>query len=612
MTENEIRQEGRFEELSHLVNGITYDQQYAMDGIGLRQSLNNLIVLYRGICGKDDDLNQILDLGSEYADMRVDRDYSYEAELQLVRLILKSLSEYEDILVRQAESLEKRINEFHEETAGAVLSYEQKRTEKKYIGMQDLIKNRRIAITVIQIDFLNMLPGFLEVPGFTSEYSNDSAITDKPVFLHCPNLYDITPDVFAQNSALVGLGNIARLYVDYVLGMIRDTGDGVVCVKLWKKENGELSPVLVRLDKAAEYEKWMVDKGFQYFWIGLVLDAFKSAGIEPSKSAAGFTEQCLGPVALAQNKSSELAEAAESEEKAEALFKNLQEWILQGYPVYAYTRDDPEKPYIVLGFYNNNNTLLIRVRDPKYVYNLEIENDMGIFDYELNDFISSFGFLEINSSEEMKNFRHVRTIGYDIVEEEDISDYLDSTITDEMAKKYQRCAFELYASLLSTSSAYDDNSPEYESFLEETKQILAIISTFVNVEDEVILPIFNQLNDIVGKYKEFLAAEPANVRMRRLVICDCAEELFKLFAEGGFYRLNPRQFFEKCLADKIAGELIKRKQKGFNESMLDFMASCMLEERGFKNIVSKLNIIQMYNPGPKLLEDATNEYLKSM
>ena len=611
MTEKELRQEGRFEELSHLVNGVTYDKRYAMDGIGLRKSLKNLIVLYRGICGKDDNLNDILDLGAEYAEMRVDRNYSYETELEYVQNIMRALAAYEDILVAQAGSLEKKINDFHEETAGSVLSFEQKRIEKKYVGMQDLIRNRRIAITVIQMDFLNLLPGFLEVPGVVREYKNDSSVTDKPVFLHCPHMYDITPEVFSIHSAFAGLGNVARLYVDYILGMIRDTGDGSVCVRLWKKENGEFSPVYISLDKAAEYEKWMVERNLGFFWVGLVLDAFESAGIEPSKSAAGFTEQCLGPVALCLDKSSSLAEAAGSEEKADALFKDMVDWIICGYPVYAYTAEDPGKPYIVLGVYYRDKTPVIRVRDPEYVYSLDIAEDLGIFDYELEDFVSRFSGLEFNSSEEMKNFRHVRTIGYDIIDQYDISDYLENTITDEMAKRYQRCAFELYASLLSTSSSYDDNSPEYESFLEEVKQLLAIISTFVNVEDETILPVFNRLHDIIGQYRSFLANEPANVRMRRLVICDCADELLNLFSEGGFYRKDPRQYFEKCFADKIAGELVKRKKKGFNESMLDFMASCMLEEKPFRNIVSKLNIVQLFNPGPKLVSDAAEEYCKN-
>ena len=288
-----------FEENEDIVYSLSenYSTSY-IQGQYYKEMLKEYITVYRGICGKGEDISKLFDLLSQYASMNIsDPDYTYVDEADNLRDAFYGTTEYNKILDKVNEELSRMIDGWLASVNPKAVNPQQRQQELKLIGQAEQILNRR-SFVYDSILILNaMLQGLLEEGYPEEERIPDSSygFVNLPMMTHIPFTDDLDETELMYNPLMQVLYNMVAVNSYIPIDMCHDYDNGNVCVRLWRREEDDFIPVYTSVVKSEVYMNKIGYANQKTIWPGIIEAAFENVGLPDSKEE--MVEAILGPAA---------------------------------------------------------------------------------------------------------------------------------------------------------------------------------------------------------------------------------------------------------------------------------------------------------------------------
>lgn len=275
------------------------------DGRVFRRVLLNLGKLTEYTCGNDIALKLVLKAINDYCNYNINADYSFDKENKLIMALFDSFDDYMKKWENETADIDKATQMRFDRNYTEDDTMNTDKTGMKLIAIKDLEYNSKGYVLKLNYCFDYFLTGTGEAPDETKDTicygtgSRNTAYTDEilemPCFSHLPIPEDITDAIVEKLKGFEGFRKICIRDYRKILSMLHDNDDGTVWVKIYKDENGTLSPIYVKLFKSYVYMKWVLYHRHENIWTGFIKEAFDEAGIDyTGLSNNEFARLCFG------------------------------------------------------------------------------------------------------------------------------------------------------------------------------------------------------------------------------------------------------------------------------------------------------------------------------
>ena len=249
----------KFAEYEYVWQGDGWNPMY------FREIIAQYLNLYKGIGGIDPKSAELLSLLKQYSEFKIDEDYSYTAESDLVSDIMNELDAYFLVAKKQRMETAKGMD-----------------TSLKSRLLFEITQNQYEILSNLKILFYALCTGTLlqeECPN-PDDLDSDAAFNkiDTPLFVHSTMPYDIAGSVLANNGFFRALANITLIKPGYIGSAVRDRNNGFITVKLWKNNRGEYTPQYVEVKKTEVYLLSLGQYESESLWPGCFAAALEKLG----------------------------------------------------------------------------------------------------------------------------------------------------------------------------------------------------------------------------------------------------------------------------------------------------------------------------------------------
>ena len=268
----------------------------AIQGQYYKAMLKEYIALYKGICGKGEDINKLFDLLGQYAAMDIaDPDYSFFNEADNLRNAIYGTTEYNKSLDLLNKELSRMIDGWLSSVDSKVINPQQRKQELVFIGQAEQILNRRSFLYGSKMILNTLMQGLLQEGYPEEEKISDSTYSsiNLPMMTHIPYVDDLDESELVYNPLIQVLYNIVAVNSYIPISLLHDYDNGNVCVRLWRKEQEEYVPFYTSVAKSEVYADKIGYANQKSIWPGIIEAAFAGYGIPETKEE--IVEALLGP-----------------------------------------------------------------------------------------------------------------------------------------------------------------------------------------------------------------------------------------------------------------------------------------------------------------------------
>ena len=618
------RQEQMKQNLYSFTDDDSYDPWDTYINTTAKNAARNSMKLYAAIAGDDQQFASILEKSVRYADYPIDRAYRYDDEVLLLRDILSGLPAYSAQLAVQ----EQKLAEAAERLSSAGRSpREQKSEDLKYVGLREILTDRKIVISVIELWISGMVSGALElsetedggtfidaVSSFVS-YGSGRDGSELPLFPHEPLSEDVSAVPGDRPELLLALASAARLYPRYVKSMFRDNGDGSVTVRLWKDDGGSLSPLYVRLDKNDIYDIHIAQGSGQCLWTDAAILAFESSGLDDGSFGAGkFLRCCFGSDFPAEDKTDDLLSSREDALQRETLFEDILSCSRQGSPMFAVSAGDSDLGlhgcFEIVGAYRSYDyprRSVVRLRSLSDVYYTALGSGDRLHDIEFERFCGAFSSLTVNRVD--PKIKHIDTIGFDIIGEDAEQLYHDRIVSERSFKSYMHCAQDIYRTLLASSVPGEEASQAFTDLVSASREVLGVVSNACGTDFKYVDRVFALIKKSADAYRSAVSRSSEPNAAQRLAVCGAVDAIREMF-DDGCGRLDPQREFVHRYARKFAELCIEQLHKPCTPELLAYKTEMLMDDKAFSAAIRKLPVSALNEASPRQLNATFEAYRK--
>lgn len=172
---------------------------------------------------------------------------------------------------------------------------------------------------------------------------------------------------------------------------------------------------------------------------------------------------------------------------------------------------------------------------------------------------------------------------------------------NEMVHTYVKCYFDTYTALLGTNSLVLEETVEYTRVKFALWEVIYALTCSFDQTFDIVIPAIELLKTTMAEYKNLVQNNPDVDPMakKRIAILTTMEDLIKIGSVDSEYRRNPRLYFEKILAAKIAKVLLESMKMEITEQSLEGKTDAILHNEAFKQKAAKINIHMMKTASDK-------------
>lgn len=491
----------------------------------------------------------------------------------------------------------------------------------------------------------------------TKDFSN------KPIFPHEPRMTDVAQEFSGECYLYSALQDIARLYPNKIKEMIRDNNDGTATVRLYARvtdgitKKNEYRPVYVRVDKKIpKMGLGLYDRlGVDCLWVNLIEKAYIMSGLNKTTSgeenipfhpkreefknwkprvtdieggiADRFLHNLLGPLAVTKKIKIPDIRDLQNPKKSSTFFDKVKRAVDKGLPVACSTYGDDKEvnytasrhAYSIIGAYKTDTDPVeyyFRVKNPMTKVTSEnalkyedkgthyaakwVNEKDGIFDIRLDEFVQDYDKLVICGDKDLTKEVHQKTVGYDVISDEDIAKYEKDTITSDKLTDLMKTANDFYDAMVSTNSAYSKDSEQYKDLVEGIKVFRHQLATSNGRPVADLKDLTEPLLQLVEAYEGHVNEKksPSRRQTRRLSVCSDIHKVTEAMNAGR----NPEAEYEQAYAKKLMTAYYANIKKPLPLD-IDEISDRLYNNKAFRNIANTTSITCMDKPSSSQMKE---------